>query len=396
MAAPHAFGFEKNTRSAALIQQETSTPSEQSQSSASTPLGQSKVSSLPILLGQSATLVGNAKEYQQAINNGIAACIKEINAAGGVLGRKISLTILNNYNNPSLAYENIQQLKAANIDLFIGLIGTRNIKAILPMVREKEIAVLFPWGCSLDLDRTILPYMIHGQTTLKHHIQHLASYLAGSQQHTNIGVVHSDSSFGLTSAAYAEQLLKTFSSPDVLIKTTSYRYNSRSAETDHIVEAVNKDKPHALMFLSTGRPTSKIIKGIWSHGNYVQDLVGLESNFSVPEQVDNASAHFRYTRCVPSITQTEYPIVKEYLAASRMHLPGQTPNNISLMYYINMRLLGRALEFVIKDNKAITKDSVVAALDRIRSVDLGGFIGDFDRKTRTLYPIKITLEEGCA
>ena len=394
VVAPHTVSVSKNTKPSALIPQEISASSHKTDTVPTVSMDATPLS--PIVLGQSATLVGNSKEYQQAINNGIAACIKEINAAGGVLGRTISLKILNNYNNPSTAHENIQQLKADNVDLFIGMVGARNIKSVLPMVQEKEIALFFPWGCSLDLDRTILPYLIHGQCTLKPHIQHLASYLAGCQQHTNIGIVHSDSAFGITSSRYAEQLLKTFASADVPVKVTTYPYNSRNAETEHIVEAISKDKPHALMFLSSSRPTSKIIKGIWAQGNYIQDLVGSDSNCFVPGQIDNSAAHFRYTRCVPCITQTEYPIVQQYLAASATYLKGQTPNALSLMYYINMRLLAQAFEHVIKDRKTITKDSVIAALEKIRSVDLGGFIGDFDRRTRTLYPIKISLEEGKA
>ncbi len=376
----------KSTKSLALIPQDKTASVDEIINSQATDLS-------PIVLGQSATLVGNSKEYQQAINNGIAACIKEVNANGGIRGKKVILKLMNNYNNPSMAYQNVQELKAQNIDLFIGLIGTRNIRAILPMVENKEIAVFFPWGCSLDLDRNILPYLINGHTTLKHHIQYLASYLAGCQQHTNIGIVHSDSAFGLVGAKYAEQLIKTFNTQDVTRKVTCFTYNSRNAETDHVVDAINTQKPHALLFLSTGRPTSKIIKGIWNQGNYVQDLVGLESNYSVPGLIDNASAHFRYTRCVPSLSQTEFPIVRDYLTASAKYLPGQTPNTLSLMYYINTRLLMQALDFVVKDKKAITKDTVVAALERIRDVDLGGFIGDFDRKTRLLYPMKISLEE---
>lgn len=395
VVAPHTVSVSKNTRPSALIPQETNATFHKARA-ASTVTVPDVVPLTPIVLGQSATLVGSSKEYQQAINNGIAACIKEINANGGVLGRKIVLKILNNYNNPSTTHQNIQQLRSENIDLFIGMVGTRNIKAIISMVQEKEIALFFPWGSSLDLDKTILPYMIHGQRTLKPHIQHLVSYLAGCQQHTNIGIIHSDSAFGITSSRYAEQLLKTFTTQDVTVKVTSYPYNSRDAETDHIIKAINEDKPHALMFLSSGRPTSKIVKGIWAKGNYVQDLVGLESNFSVPSQINNSDAHFRYTRCVPSITQKEYPIVQQYLAASALHLPGQTPNTLSLMYYINTRLLAQAFEHIIKDKKPITKDTAIAALEKIRNIDLGGFIGDFDRNTRTLYPIKISLEEGVA
>ena len=230
-----------------------------------------------ITLGQSAALAGNLEKYQQEINNGIAACIKKINREGGIRGHKLELKVLNNNNNPVQAAADIEQLRKEGVEIFIGNAGNRNIKSALPLVKNKEISLFFPWGCSLDTDKQSLPYLVHGQTHLRQHIRKLVSYLASELHHTKVGIVFADSTFGTLNAKYAEQLFKTYT--DEPIHVTMCSYNSHTADTKEVLETLNKAKPHAILFLSTSRPTATIIKGIGEAGNYASDFVGTESNF---------------------------------------------------------------------------------------------------------------------
>lgn len=345
-----------------------------------------------ITLGQSAALSGNLEKYQQEINHGIAACIKKINAEGGVRGHKLALKVVNNNNNPAQATVDIENLRTNGIDIFIGNAGSRNIKAALPFVKNKEIALFFPWGCSLDTDNHSIPYLIHGQTDLRMHLRKLVSHLAGELHHTKIGIVHADSAFGSLNARYAQQLFKTYNEDPIEVTTCSY--NSHTADTAEALATLNKTKPHAVLFLSTSRPTAKIIKGIGEAGNYATDFVGTESNFFACQQFDNPDIKFHYSSSVPSLDRTEYPIVAEYLEASKKYLPHEKPNSLSFTYYINTKILAQAIEKVLADKNKVTKETVIAALDHIRNKDIGGFIGEFNRKTRILYPINVSIVKG--
>lgn len=345
-----------------------------------------------ITLGQSAALSGNLERYQQEINNGIAACIKRINHNGGIHGHKLALKVVRNNNNPAQAAHDVEELRKEGIDIFLGNAGNRNIKAILPLVKNREITLFFPWGCSLDVDTQSIPYLIHGQTTTRMHIRKLVSYLASELHHTKIGIVHADSMFGLLNARYAEQLFKTYGTDPIEVTTCSY--NSHTADTTQALATLNKAQPHAILFLSTSRPTAKIIKGIGEAGNYASDFVGTEGNFFASKQFDSPDIKFQYSSSVPSLDKTEYPIVAEYLEATRKYVPGTEPSSLGLTYYINTKLLAQALETVIENDDPINKETVLVALDQIRNRNIGGFIGDFNRKTRTLYPINVSIVKG--
>ena len=355
-----------------------------------TPLVEKKI----ITIGQTAALAGSMLPYQQSINNGIAAFIKKTNAAGGIGGHKLSLTILNNKNNPSKAMQDIEELEKKNICLIVAPAGSRNINAILPMVKNKKIALFFPWGMSLEADKKSLPYLVHGQNILRMHLKRLSSHLAGNLQHTRIGIVHSDSSFSTLNALYVENLLKAYNRDENNMVISKHEYNNRLFNADEVALSINNARPHALLFLSTSKPTAKIIQKVWKSGNHPTDIVGSEGNFFAAQQFDGGDMNFYYSSAVPSLDAIEYPIVSEYLEASRAYLPDQVPNTLSLTYYINMKLLALAFERIIKENKIICKETVLAELDTIKDQAIGGFIGDFNRKTHTLYPLNVSMLKG--
>ncbi|MBM3894539.1 hypothetical protein FJ366_03005 [Candidatus Dependentiae bacterium] len=354
------------------------------------PLQEKKV----ITIGQTAALAGAIFPYQKAINNGIAAFIKRCNAHGGILGHKLALNIINNNNSPAKAIADVESLKKQHIDLFIGIAGSRNIKSVLPLVKEKEIALFFPWGVSIDIDKHQIPYLIHGQNVMRMHLKKIASYVAGTLQHTNIGIVHSDSAFGILNANYIENLLKAYQSDSKSVQISKQVYSNRQFNFDEIVTELNKTKPHAVISLLTSKPTAKIIQRIWKTGNHTTDFIGTEGNFFAAKQFDDGDINFYYSSAVPGLDEIEYPIVAEYLEASRAYLPDQTPNTLSLTYYINMKLLAQAIENVIAEKKVVSKETVLTALDSIKDTHLGGFIGEFNRKTHMMYPLNVSILKG--
>jgi ABC-type branched-subunit amino acid transport system substrate-binding protein len=347
-----------------------------------------------ITIGQTAALAGSMLPFQQAINNGIAAFIKKTNAKGGICGHKLSLTILNNKNNPAKAAQDIEELEKKDICLIVGPAGSRNINAILPMVKNKKIALFFPWGMSLEADKKSLPYLIHGQNIMRMHLKKLSSHLAENLHHTRIGIIHSDSSFSTLNALYVENLLKSYRRDENIMVISKHAYNNKLFNADEVALSINTSRPHALLFLSTSKPTAKIIQKIWKSGNHPTDIVGSEGNFFAAQQFDGGDINFHYSSAVPNIDEIEYPIVSEYLEASRAYLPDQVPNTLSLTYYINMKLLAIAFERIIKDKKIICKETVLAELDSIKNQNIGGFIGDFNRKTHALYPLNVSILKG--
>jgi branched-chain amino acid transport system substrate-binding protein len=71
-------------------------------------------SSSPILIGASLSLTGGFSTDGQAFQKGYSLWVKDQNAAGGLLGRKVKLIVLNDASNPPQAVTNYQTL--VNVD----------------------------------------------------------------------------------------------------------------------------------------------------------------------------------------------------------------------------------------------------------------------------------------
>ena len=342
----------------------------------------------PIFVGQSSVLHGALLPYQRAINNGICACFKEVNEAGGIYGRKIHLKLANNKNDAAQAVRDIKRFyNDSQIDLFLGNTGSRNILAALPLARKKESALLFPWGSNIELENRHNPYLIHAHSATQAQIRRLVEYITQELHHRNIGIVHSNGDFGKSNANYATSLLKRHGITPQIVSS----YNSKTLRVGKTVEALNEHEPRVIMFLAMSKPTSNIIKKIIAQDSYTTDFVGLDSTQLVPHLLAHYNTPFAYSSTVPNVDEEVYPVVKAYRTALAKYLPDETASELSLMYYINAHILVHALKETVRLGNPVTAHHVIRSLEQIRSLDLGGFISNFDQRSRTLYPLTVSM-----
>src|SRR5438045_9162670 len=99
-----------------------------------------------MLFGQSAALAGPAAALGLGMREGILAAFHEVNAAGGVKGRRLELVSRNDGYEPDKAIENTNQLlKVAQVFAFIGEVGSRTSKAAHPRATAAGEPVIGPF-----------------------------------------------------------------------------------------------------------------------------------------------------------------------------------------------------------------------------------------------------------
>jgi len=92
-----------------------------SASSSSSPSTSASASSTPITIGASLSLTGDNSADGQAFDAGYKLWAKDVNAAGGILGRKVVLTILNDASSPNQVVTNYETLISTDhVDLTFG------------------------------------------------------------------------------------------------------------------------------------------------------------------------------------------------------------------------------------------------------------------------------------
>ncbi|WP_084591064.1 ABC transporter substrate-binding protein [Desulfonatronovibrio magnus] len=106
----------------------------------------------PIIIGLNADMSTADAESGQSIKLGAMAAIEQINAQGGVLGRNLSLKILDHRRNPARGKINMQTF-GRNPDVIAVLGGkhTPVVLAELETVHELKIPYLIPWAAGTTI-----------------------------------------------------------------------------------------------------------------------------------------------------------------------------------------------------------------------------------------------------
>jgi ABC-type branched-subunit amino acid transport system substrate-binding protein len=102
-----------------------------------------------ILLGMSAAFSGPSRGLGIELYRGSQACFEDVNARGGVHGRKIRLKVYDDGYNPIPAIDNtVRLIEKDNVFLLFGYVGTPTVTRVLPLLKrhsDKDVFLFFPF-----------------------------------------------------------------------------------------------------------------------------------------------------------------------------------------------------------------------------------------------------------
>lgn len=101
----------------------------------------------PIVIGLDAAMTGGDAQGGEAIRRGSQVAIDEINASGGVLGRRLKLVVKNHRANPARGIDNIDDFaKMKDLVAVIGGVHTPVAMAELKTIHRHKMIYLGPWA----------------------------------------------------------------------------------------------------------------------------------------------------------------------------------------------------------------------------------------------------------
>jgi len=100
----------------------------------------------PIKIGVLAPLSGPIAAYGQDQVNGVTMAVDEINAAGGLLGRKLVIQVEDDEKKPELAASLTQKLINDGVDVIIGGMSSSSTMAGGPIADRAKMLMISPWS----------------------------------------------------------------------------------------------------------------------------------------------------------------------------------------------------------------------------------------------------------
>lgn len=162
----------------------------------------------PIRIGWLSSLTGPLSSAALAENQGVQFAVEEINAAGGINGRKLELITRDTSGEPTKAVNLAKQLAFVDkVDFIIGPVNSGESLATVPIVAKAGIPNLIIGTIDELVDPQKFPLAFRAINTNKQWIQAANDYALNVLKKRKIAVIGDTSGYGTASSKLAQDLL---------------------------------------------------------------------------------------------------------------------------------------------------------------------------------------------
>ncbi|MGH6639441.1 MAG: ABC transporter substrate-binding protein [Polaromonas sp.] len=330
----------------------------------------------PVKIAQSAALSGPLGELGQAMHQGAKACFAAINAKGGVNGRPIELSALDDGYDVKRALANVKGFieDRSNFALF-NCMGTPMIEAMLPQVIESGMPFFAPFSGALSARpqnaRNVFNIRASYADEAEQLVQHLATI--GIKR---IAIAYQNNSFGKEVFNATQQSMARHKLDATAIVTVENNSSDAAAAAARIATS----QPEAVLVGLAGKPTIDFVKAMRLQRKglplYALSIMGAAATLKA--MGDDATG-IAVSQVVPLPGNTVVPMVREFQQAWKAAGVTLEPSHLALEGYINARVFAEALR---RAGRNPTRSSFIESTWNLKRYDLGGFEVSFSDSAR--------------
>ena len=326
------------------------------------------VTDTTVLIGQSAVFSGPVADTGNHYRAGIELCFDKVNKAGGVNGRKLELTALDDAYDPKRTAANTHTLIEQNkVFALIGYTATANLIAAMPIAEAAKVPVFAPLVGTTSFRQKHNHYLFHVRASYQNELSRIAQQLSvvGSD---NVAVVYQDSAFGKSNL---DTLLPLLQAQKLKVAKTLPMAIDASSAAD-IATQITQANAGAVIMIMAGKMSEVLIRDLKAAGvgsTIYTISVGIVDAKGAATRLNGALRGVVTASIVPSPRLERYGIVKEYRQA--VASSGAKIDNYTVLEgYIAAKVFVEGLR---RAGRAPTRESFIAALEGLGKYDLGEF-----------------------
>lgn len=300
------------------------------------------VSADAILFGQAAALEGPSSWLGQRMRHGIVAAFTEINANGGVHGRKLQLVSRDDGYDPDRSVAQTEKLiDDDKVFALIGAVGTPTAIATIPLTRARNIPFIGPFSGAQFLRDVELRNVVNIRASYGAETETLIKHLTEDHGFTRIGIFYQDDSFGRDGLAGVKNALARRGLE--LAAEGTFERNTRAVSTAW--RTIKRAEPEAIVMVGTYGPCAEFIK--LAHRSGVHPTfanISFVGATALANELGPEGEGVVVSEVVPFPWDRSIRLVADYQAAQTAFDPTLTPDFVSFEGYISGRLAAAALE----------------------------------------------------
>jgi ABC-type branched-subunit amino acid transport system substrate-binding protein len=330
-----------------------------------------------ILFGEAAAFGGPAGALGTGMRTGIRAAFAEINAQGGVAGRKLELASADDGYEPTQSIEATRKLiEETKVFALIGPVGTPTSAAAQPIAATAGVPFIAPLTGAAFLRAADMTGVVNLRASYFQETEQMVERLTHDLGCARIAVMYQDDAYGRDGSDGVKAALGRRSLPVVAEGT----YERNTIAVKGAVLAVRKGDPDAVIMIGAYKPCAEFIKlarKIKLDVPFVN--ISFVGSAALAKELGPEGAGVVVTQVVPFPFDAAIPVVGRYQAALKAldRAPDgardgtAAPDYASLEGYLAGRLAIAALQ---RQTGEATRAGLMQAIAQGGPFDFGGFV----------------------
>jgi branched-chain amino acid transport system substrate-binding protein len=324
-----------------------------------------------IRLGASAVLSGPLGPQTADYGVGSRLYFDAVNAAGGVHGRKISYTTLDDGFDVKRAVENTRKLiEEDHVFMIYNNTGTAHTGAILPLLQQSRTVAFGPvTGASAFRDK-FNPYLFHVRAGYANEARRIVAQLRQTGI-TRVAVFYQDDPFGKTLLAE----LKAASEAEKVPFVAEIKVDPKQPDFKAAAAATEKAQPQAVILGTAGTTFTSYAKAVLQTSSkpsfYGFSVASLDV---INRELKEQARGIVLAQIMPSLRNSTIPVVAEYLKLLRERSSEAVPSASQFEGFVHAKLL---VEGFKRAGRKLTTDSFIQAMEGAGEIGFGRFVAKY-------------------
>lgn len=320
-----------------------------------------------IVLGQSAAFDGPAQALGLGMRLGLQAAFNEVNATGGVNGRKIELVTYDDGYEPERAIRNTEILvNEDKVFAIVGGVGTPTAKAAQPIARAAGVPFVGPFTGAGFLRDPENSNVVNVRGSYDQETEAWIGHLKDDLGSQRIAILYQDDSFGRAGLSGVRKAMDKRKMS--LVAEGTYERNTTAVRGALL--KIRKAKPDAVVMVGAYRPIAEFVRlarKLRMDSTFV--TISFVGSKALANELGKAGEGVVITQVVPFPDGDELPLVESYRRALAAIDTSAEPGFVSLEGYMVGKLFVKAVA-ELGDN--ITREGLLETFERVGIFDLGG------------------------
>jgi branched-chain amino acid transport system substrate-binding protein len=200
-----------------------------------------------IKIGVITSLTGSLAAFGEAHKNGYSIALDEINAKGGILGKKVELDFYDDQSKPDQAVQGVSKLvDQDHVTMLLGAYSSENTKAIINPVTTHHIPLLIPTATADNVMDSKSPWVFRICAGANDYAKATIEFLKHNGAPKTIAIVYEKTNFGQANMQAMQEAAKAAGMNVVATE----EYEAKAPDYKAVLRRVKDKNPDVIYFCS--------------------------------------------------------------------------------------------------------------------------------------------------